>query len=602
MLILMTIRQTLSVLLLSVSVSLFAQNQAPAFPGAEGFARYTTTGGRGQSVYHVTNLNDSGTGSLRDALSQGNRIIVFDISGYIDLKSDLKISKKNITIAGQTAPGDGITLRYYTLNFSDASAENIIVRFLRFRRSQVKNVNDGADAAWGRNNKNIIIDHCSFSWSIDEIASFYDNQNFSMQWCTLGEALRNPGHSKGEHSYGGIWGGKGASFHHNFLAHMQNRAPRFNGARYGWTGGNDTEFTNPVQAERVDFRNCVMFNWGTGNGCYGGPGGGQINIVNNYYKAGPATKNTTRVTEINVATSSNADTSHPEYYGYTSRYYIDGNYVSAADKPQNYDWNGVKYDSDIPTINGARYSKDVKGFYASNVTRVKNSAGEDCVPIKMDKAEPFGEVTTHTAETAYQKVLAYAGASLVRDAVDSRYMEEASTGTATYKGTATVSGDGKSVTPLPGIVDLINDPAGTADPLKVSFPELKSETRPSGFDSDGDGMPDEWEKANGLNPNDASDGKTYTLDNKGFYTNVEVYINSIVENIVKAQNEGALTAVEEYYPSFQTSGIEIVSKQPVKFFYFDLFGKPVKNPEHGTFIRKQVFDDGTTYTDKVIAQ
>lgn len=579
-----------------------AEAQTPAFPGAEGFARLTTSGGRGGEVYHVTNLNDSGSGSLRDALSKDNRIIVFDVSGYIDLKSDLKISKSNITIAGQTAPGDGITLRYYTFNLADAKASNIIIRFIRFRRSQVKNVNDGADAAWGRNNKNVIFDHCSFSWSIDETASFYDNQNFTMQWCTLGEALRNPGHSKGEHSYGGIWGGKGASFHHNFLAHMQNRAPRFNGARYGWTGGNDAKYANPVQAERVDFRNCVMFNWGTGNGCYGGPGGGQINIVNNYYKAGPATKNKTRVTEINVATSSNADTSHPEYYGYTSRYYIDGNYVSAADKPQNYDWSGVKYDSDIPTIDGARYSKDAKGFYASSITRVKNSAGEDCVPIKMDEPEPFGDVTTHSAETAYKQVLAYAGASLVRDAVDSRYMEEASTGTATYKGTATTSGDGKSVTPLPGIVDLVNDPSGTADPLKVSFPELKSETRPSDFDTDGDGMPDDWEKANGLNPNDASDGKTYTLDNKGFYTNVEVYINSIVENIIKAQNEGALTAVEEYYPSYQTSGIGIVSKQPVKFFYFDLQGKPVKNPEHGIFIRKQVFDDGTTYTDKVIAQ
>lgn len=153
--------------------------------------------------------------------------IVFDVSGYIDLTKDLNIPS-NCTIAGQTAPGDGITLRYYTVKLT--GCDNVIIRFIRFRRSQVKDIDDGADATWGRQHKNIILDHCSFSWSIDELASFYDNKDFTMQWCMLGEALRNPGHSKGEHSYGGIWGGKGASFHHNMLLHMQNRVPRFNGA------------------------------------------------------------------------------------------------------------------------------------------------------------------------------------------------------------------------------------------------------------------------------------------------------------------------------------------------------------------------------------
>ena len=208
-----------------------AQDQAPAFPGAEGHGRYVT-GGRGGTVVHVTNLNDSGTGSLRSAVSSSNRIVVFDVGGIIELKSDLTI-KANVTILGQTAPAPGITLRYYTVR---PNGNNIIMRFIRIRRGEEKNVNDGADATWARNFTGMILDHCSFSWSIDEIASFYDNRNFTMQWCTIGEALANPGHTKGEHSYGGIWGGKDASFHHNFLCHMQNRVPRFCGARYNWTG------------------------------------------------------------------------------------------------------------------------------------------------------------------------------------------------------------------------------------------------------------------------------------------------------------------------------------------------------------------------------
>ena len=211
-------------------VSAAALAQTPAFPGAEGHGRYVT-GGRGGKVVHVTNLNDSGTGSFREAVKSGNRIIVFDVAGVIALKSDLKFAD-NITILGQTAPSPGITLRYYT----GQPGNNNIIRFLRIRRGEEKNINDGADATWQRNKTGIIFDHCSFSWSIDEVASFYDNNNFTMQWCTVAESLTNPGHSKGAHGYGGIWGGKLASFHHNFVGHLMNRGPRFNGARYGWTG------------------------------------------------------------------------------------------------------------------------------------------------------------------------------------------------------------------------------------------------------------------------------------------------------------------------------------------------------------------------------
>ncbi len=573
----------------------FAQNDAPAFPGAEGHGRYVT-GGRGGVVKHVTNLNDSGPGSLRTAVSgSAKKIVVFDVSGVIALKSDLKIGA-NTTIAGQTAPYPGITLRYRTVR---PDADNVIVRFIRVRRGQEKDVNDGADAIWTRENDGMIFDHCSFSWSIDEVASFYDNNNFTMQWCTAAESLNNAGHGKGAHGYGGIWGGKLASFHHNMIAHVTNRVPRFNGARYEWDGYksnamyDEYKWANPVQAENVDFRNCVMYNWGNSNGCYGGPGGGQINIVNNYYKGGPATPDSKaqRVTEISVASSGNSS-GHPDIYGMTSRYYINGNTTetNSGTITENRDWNGVNYDSGVFTIDGEKWSLDTLNLYGDEVEHKANTDGDMCVRIKMDQPAPEGQVTTHSAATAFDKVMSYCGASLYRDDVDSRYMEEARTGTATYKG---------SVTNEDGLIDIVADVNGYTED---NFP---SETRPEGFDTDQDGMPDEWEIANGLDPNNPDDANLYTLDTeKGWYTNVEVYINSLVEHIVKAQNADAITAVDEYYPAcVPVTGIDnapTVSSEIVKIEYFTLGGAKVSEPVKGINIRKVTYSDGKTVADKVI--
>lgn len=585
----------LTILMAVGTLTAIAQEEIPAFPGAEGHGRYIT-GGRGGEIRHVTNLNDSGAGSLREAL-KGNdaKTIVFDVSGYIDLKSQLDITS-NTTIAGQTAPYPGITLRYFTIYFG--KCDNVIVRFLRFRRSQVKDVNDGADATWGRKRNQIMLDHCSFSWSIDEVASFYDNNNFTMQWCTVSESLTNPGHSKGAHGYGGIWGGKLASFHHNLIAHVTNRAPRFNGARYQWDGYKTNmyydqyQWENYVQAENVDLRNCVMYNYQSGSACYGGPGGGYINIVNNYYKAGPSNSSNKTVTKVTVGASGNS--TPEELTGMTSRYFINGNYVTAAGsgKEANYDWKGVDYDGGTILVDGERYSKDPNHMYGSNVTYAERD-GVDYVKIKLDEPCPAGDVTTHTAENTYEKVLAYGGASLYRDDVDSRNMEEVRTGTAVYTG---------PVTKKPGQLDFINDPEGEQSESYPSFPKLSSENRAVDYDSDGDGMPDEWESANGLNPNDAADGNAYTLDTeKGWYTNVEVYMNSIVEDIMKGGNADAETTVNEYYPTCVKTAIRPLkpTSNILKTEYYSLEGFKLDAPRKGVTIRVERMTDGSKTVTKV---
>ena len=518
--------------------------QIPAFPGAEGHGRYTD-GGRGGKVIHVTNLNDSGTGSLRAAVKgDSKKIIVFDVGGVIPLASDLVIGA-NTTIAGQTAPEPGITLRYYTVR---PSANNVI-RFIRVRRGQEKDINDGADAIWQRETNSMILDHCSFSWSIDEVASFYDNNNFTMQWCTIAESLVHPGHTKGAHGYGGIWGGKLASFHHNLIAHVANRSPRFNGTRYDWEGYTQNKYygeyqwPNALQAENVDFRNCVVFN--CGNGCYGGPGGGQINMVNNYFKSGQnETKYITTVSR-SITDNSNGGT---KYLGMNSRYYINGNLLDGTGK----DWGGVKYDSGTPKVGSDYYTQDPKHYYGADESAYTQINGIDCLPIKLDSPAPAGEVTTHRADTAYEKVLTLAGASLCRDTVDRRYETETRSGEATYMGSATSyieNGVTKTCQPQWGRIDLVSDVNGYTEA------NFGTGSRPEGFDTDRDGIPDAWETANGLNPNDASDAVLKTIDTeRGWYTNLEVYLNSLVEDIMKACQADGDGAVSEYYPEWKKPG------------------------------------------------
>ncbi|CAM3376619.1 pectinesterase family protein [Marinicrinis lubricantis] len=397
----------------------------PAFPGAEGGGMYTT-GGRGGEVYEVTTLADSGPGSLRDAVSGSNRTIVFKVGGVIELQSPLKITGSNLTIAGQTAPGDGITVVGYPTSID---ADNLIIRYMRFRLGDQNIVE--ADAFGGRYHKDIIIDHSSFSWSVDEVMSIYGNENVTVQWSIISEAMHLSKHVKGKHGYGGIWGGKNTSFHHNLIAHNSSRNPAFDS-----TAGN-----------RHDFRNNVIYNWGYFS-AYGGKEA-ETNLIGNYYKPGPETE---AIRFMNAETGGS--------------YYIDGNVMEGYPSLTDNNWSSVHTYPDY----------------------VKLSS-----PVAFEH-----EITTESADAAYAAVLESAGAVLPkRDAIDARIINDVRNGT--------------------GIHINSQDEVGG---YPVNEPVMSTIA-----DDDHDGMPNDWELAQGLNPNDPEDRN---LTNAEGYTQLELYLNSIV--------------------------------------------------------------------------
>ena len=532
------------VLALLFALHAVAQDKTPAFPGAEGFGMYTT-GGRGGDVYHVTTLED-GTqeGTFRWACNKsGARTIVFDVSGTIFLKSELKIKNGNVTIAGQTAPGDGICIANYPFVIA---CKNIIIRYMRFRlgNEALKENNKAheGDGLGGMDSENIIIDHCSVSWSIDECLSVYGSKNITVQWCIASQSLNNAGHSKGAHGYGGNWGGSGASYHHNLMAHHISRTPRL-----GPRPGTQTD-------ERMDMRNNVIYNW-IDNGCYGGEGM-NVNIVSNYYKPGPETKSGTkgmRIASPGIRTTeyTKHDTDNPNQWDVMwhvwGDYYVDGNVNSKYSQVTDDNWTYGIYNQIDNSKVDYTFTEETKDT------------------MRMEYPIDYAPVTTHTAEMAFEKVLEYAGASLHRDNLDETIVSDTRNGETTYTGK-----DCKL-----GIINSQDDlkPADAGDDWSA-WPELKSEKTPT--DSDGDGMPDEWEKANGLNPEDAADGKQTNADG---YTNLEVYMNSLVADITERQNEGGINM----------SGQETAIKQPKitnspNNRIYNLNGMQVKNPRRGIYI------------------
>lgn len=344
-------------------LALSARAQAPAFPEAEG-AGATATGGHDGTIYFVTNLNDHGPGSLREGISQSNRIILFRVSGTIALESRLDIAGSNITIAGQSAPGGGICLKNHSLVIS---GENIIVRFLRIRPGDEAKQETDALTIWGANR--VMVDHCSLSWSTDSVNDVVrDSTNVTVQWCVISEPLNDSVHSKGAHGYGTGWGSgaqAGNSFHHNLLAHCNSRSPRL-GSEKG---------------ALLDVRNNVIYNMGSG-WAYGGEHA-RINYVANYYRPGPSTRHPDKIFRV----------SSPE-----TRMFLADNFVEGDKSVTQENQRGLVADDGISL---------------------------DETRIAVNEPFPTPNVTTHTAKEAYSLVLAHAGASLpVRDAVDVRIVAD----------------------------------------------------------------------------------------------------------------------------------------------------------------------------------
>ena len=417
-----------------------------AFPGAEGFGR-GALGGRGGQVIRVTNLDDDGPGSLRFALREkGPRTILFDISGIIALEREIVLKNGRVTIAGQSAPGDGITLKNHGLV---VKADDVVIRYIRSRPGSEKGVE--TDAISISAGKNIIIDHCSTSWATDETLSVSPSKksvlrsidNLTVQWSMITESLNDSVHSKGKHGYGSlVRGSAGArySFHHNLWAHHQARMPR--------PGNYIDAKTDPV-GPLFDFRNNVFYNWGGTASGYNADteSVSRYNFVNNYYLRGPNSSKSLAFDESNSLAVA----------------HFSGNYMN-RELPAD-PWSLVRFADD------------------------RRSGSEQAI-----LAAP---VRTQSAVEAYEDVLRQAGASTARDSVDRRIIEQVRTGNGS----------------------LINDVLQVGGWPVPEAGEAKTDT-------DGDGMPDDWETAQGLDPNSTADGNGDT-DGDG-YTNLEEYLNGLV--------------------------------------------------------------------------
>jgi pectate lyase len=422
-----------------------------AFPGAEGFGRFAR-GGRGGDVYHVTNLNDDGPGSLRHAIrsATGPRTIVFDVSGTIELKKPLVVNKSFLTIAGQSAPGDGVCLKDWTFEIKKAS--HIIVRYIRVRLGDQHKPPGDPDAITTNDLDHVIFDHITSTWGIDSNHDLRRGGNFTLQWSIYGEALNHSIHTKGRHamlaSFRDLTGN--ITIHHNLFCSSRDRHPTLaSGAK-----------TRPGMI--VDYRNNVVYNLSGATNL----GDAHINFINNYYRQGPDTPkgNHPLATKTGTADQLQAFLSGNVFEGSPS--FTENNYLAIT------------------------FDRWTSGGYTRNTLERIRAAHE----FDFDGARP----KTQSAALAFESVLGHAGASLQRDAADERLVR--------------------------GVRDRTNRLIDSQEQVG-SWPALRGLKPP--LDTDGDGMPDAWERSHGLNPNDPND-RNGDRDGDGF-TNLEEYLNSLCQ-------------------------------------------------------------------------
>ncbi len=488
-------------------------NMLKAFPTAEGFGKLAT-GGRGGAVVTVTNLEDDAAGSiegsLRWALKQhaSDFTIVFAVSGRIELAATLNVAKKNFTIAGQTAPGDGILITKHKTNFGGSS--NFILRHIRFRIGD-KDLNGEIipENAFGAENaENFIIDHCTFGWSVEENMNTFDTHFQTVQWCIIHEGLYDAGHSKGARGYAAQWGGSSATYHHNLLANNSSRSPRFNGSRGGTVGQDISVF--------IEYINNVNYNWGRRNSCYGGENtsenkkyfGHEANFVNNYYKPGPATPTSTMVFFSQSLAREGVSSVGP------SQWYFNGNIMEGSDAINADNWKGFE--------NGTSYSlSEIRVD-----TLIQPTGKSDHSRYHYDWNQ-YSYKNFESAQDAYESVLAGAGA-WPRDLIDTRVVKNVREGTAPYGNN--------------GIIDVPSQAEG----------DIAYDTYNRVVDNDADGMDDAWELANGLDP---ENGEDRNQKNELGYTALEIYLNSLVGENIKH----SFTATGIYGDRIEKNSIELES-------------------------------------------
>lgn len=508
-----------TLMLLMAILPAVAQNDEPiAFPGAEGWGRHAT-GGRGGRIVFVTNTDDytaSETpieGSFRAAMHTSGSdpiTVIFRTSGRIDLKEVLKVTRGNITIAGQSAPGEGICISGRRIYFS---GENYIIRYLRFRSGDGNESNESSLDI--ENARNVMVDHCSMSWSVEENVTMYDNKYTTMQWCILSEPLYKSCHNKGNRGYGAQWGGEHSTYHHNLIAHCVSRAPRLNGVRDD-SEGHDYQVTQEVV-------NNVIYNWGKKEAVYGGElyssreGAYCHNILmNNYYKPGPATW---KIKERWFARLSYSSSSSHAAEGTYGLWYIDGNYMEPQPDHTN-DYMQGNYDE----INN-------DNWYNSNTSN-KNKAldlqnaqyeGDNIFQRLYEMPQDLSGVVITSAQEAYEAVLQNAGCRVpYLDEIDRRIIDEAAGKVAPAYGTSYGTGT--------GIIDSQEDVGG--------YPQYATAQAPT--DADMDGMADEWETEKGVN-----DPNGYDLSAQ--YTNIEMYLEDIINSMASVAAPHATTGIAAWY-------------------------------------------------------